>query len=116
LRAASVPAIDRENKCAAFVDSFSNYGQFRVSKSGMGHIMYSTATARSTMDYSTMPVDDGVVNSPPNRKKCTNPMNSPSPLKCCCRSTSPEVQFGMHVETQRKLYNEQVDVLSTLEV
>ena len=111
-----VPAINSENKCTASTDSFSDYRQFTVFQSGMGHIMYSAATAWSTMDYSVMPVDDSVVDSPPNGGKRTNPMSSPYPLKCRRRSTSLQDLFGMNAETQRKLYDEHVGVLPSLEV
>ena len=78
--------------------------------------MYSAKTAQSTMDFSVMPLDDGVVDSPPNGGKRSNPVSSPSPLKICRRSTSPQERFGMNPESQRKLYSEPPDQLPALQV
>ena len=82
----------------------------------MGHIIYSVKTAQSTMDFSVMPLDDGVVDSPPNGGKRPNPVSSPSPLKICCRSTSPQECLGMNLESQQKLYSELADQLPALQV
>ena len=71
LRDIAIPKIDYALRCAPFADSFFDYGQFAISQSGLGHIMYSAATAQSTMDFSILPVDDGVVDSPPNGGKCS---------------------------------------------
>lgn len=99
LRDIVVPQIDSAMKCAPSADSFSDYGQFSISQCGLGYIMYSAATAQSTMDYSIMPIDDGVVDSPPNGGKCPLPKSSPSPVKIRARSTSPEVPSQMNVVT-----------------
>ena len=107
----AVPHIDCALRCAPSANSFSDYGQFAISQSGLGHIMYSVATAQSTMDFSIMPVDEGVVDSPPNGGKCPLPKSSPSPVKIRGRSTSPGLLLQMNVVTQRKLYEEDVDVL-----
>ncbi len=116
MRANSVADIDFGGKCTASADSFSDYGQFAISQSGVGHIMYSAKTAQSTMDFSTMPVDDGVVDSPPNGGKRNIILNSPSPLKCRPRSSSPQDRLGMNPETQRKLYNEPMSARMNREV
>ena len=107
----AVPQIDCALRCAPSTDSFSDYGQFAISQSSLGHIMYSAATTQSTMDFSIMPVDEGVVDSPSNGGKCSLTRSSPSPVKICARSTSPGLVLQMNVVTQRKLYEEDVDVL-----
>ena len=61
-----------------------------------------------------MPIDDGVVDSPPNGGKRPNPVSSPSPLKICRRSTSPQERSRMNPESQRKLYSEPADQLPAL--
>ena len=48
---------------------------------GKGHLLYSTATAQSTMDYSRKAVEDDVVDSPPSRGIIPVPNNSPSLLR-----------------------------------
>ena len=73
--------------------------------------MYSAATAQSTMDFSIMLVDEGVVDSPTNGGKCSLTRSSPSLVKIRARSTSPGLVSQMNVVTQRKLYEEDVDVL-----
>ena len=107
----AVPQINCALRCAPSADSFSDYGQFAISQSGLGHIMYSAATTQSTMDFSIMPVDEGVVDSPPNGGKCPLTRSSPSLVKIRARSTSPGLVLQMNVVTQRKLYEEDVDVL-----
>ena len=72
--------------------------------------MYSAATAQSTMDFSILPVDDGVLDNPPNGGKCPLPKSSPSPIKIRARSTSPRLPLQMNIVTQRKLYEDDVDV------
>ena len=108
--------IEYGGKSTASHDSFSDYGQFAISQSAVGHIMYSAKTTQSTMEFSVMPLDDGVVDSPPNGGKRPNSVSSPSPLKICHRSTSPQERFGMNPESQRKLYSEPPDQLPALHV
>ena len=95
-------------KCAASVDSFSDYGQFAISENRLGHILYSAATAQSTMDFSVMPLDDGVVDSPPNMGKRLMHNNSPSPLKCQPLSSSPWDRSGFSLVAPRKLYKDKL--------
>ena len=114
MRCNSIPNIEYGGKSTASHDSFSDYGQFAISQSAVGHIMYSAKTAQSTMDFSVMPIDDGVVDSPPNGGKCSNPVSSPSPLKIYRRSTSPQEHSRMNPESQRKLYSEPADELPAL--
>ena len=68
-------------QCAASVDSFSDYGQYAISQSALGHIMVSAATALSTMDFSLLPIDADAVDSPPKAGKRAERLKSPSPLK-----------------------------------
>ena len=48
---------------------------------GKGHLLYSAATAQSTMDYSLKAVENDVVDSPPSRAIILVPINSSSPLQ-----------------------------------
>ena len=48
---------------------------------GKGHLLYSAATAQSTMDYSCKAVKDDIEDSPPSRAIIPIPINSPSPLQ-----------------------------------
>ena len=50
--------------CAAFADSILDYGQFLILSTG--NFLCSAATENSTMDFSTKPIDDSVVDSPPS--------------------------------------------------
>lgn len=78
--------------------------------------MYSAVTAQSTMDFSMMPVDDGVVDSPPNGRKKLHPVSSPSPLKCHRWSPAPDDHCLVNVVTQKKLYCEGEGVLPIVKV
>ncbi len=73
LRDCSVPCIGSVSKCVASMDSILDYSQYVISQSGVGHVMVSAAIAQSTMDFSTTPVDDGVVDSPPNKGRDYSP-------------------------------------------
>ena len=48
--------------CAASADSILDYGQFLILSTG--NFLCSAATANSTMDFSTKPIDDSIVDSP----------------------------------------------------
>ena len=50
-------------------------------KHGKGHLLYSAATAQSTMDYLCKAIEDDVVDSPPSRGIILVPINLPSPLR-----------------------------------
>lgn len=115
-RDVSVHEMDSGKKCTASADSFSDYGQFAISQSGLGHIMFSAATAQSTMDFSMTPVDDGVVDSPPNGGKRPHIVSSPSPLKCRRQPASLMEECPTNVEAQRKLYVEDMIVLPVQQV
>lgn len=97
---------DFDFSCAASADSILDYGQYAISQSGTGHIMYSAATAQSTMDFSTKPINDGVVDSPPYGGKRPLSVCSPSPLKSRTLISSPRVRQGPGGAPQRKLYDD----------
>lgn len=85
-----------------------NYGlqPIRNIADDLGHIMYSATTAQLTMDFSILPIDDGVVDSPPDEGKRPRPISSTSPLKSRTRTSSPQIHSGNENFTQRKLYND----------
>ena len=74
------------------------------SQSQAREILYSGATAQSTMDFSTKPIEDGVVNSPPPGGSRIAAMLSPSPLRSVPTSSGPS-SHGFN-PSQRKLYND----------
>lgn len=65
--------------CSASADSFLDYGQNAILSTG--NFLCSAATANSTMDFSTNPMEDGVVDSPPSRATHLPKSCSPSPLR-----------------------------------
>ena len=66
--------------CRASVDSLLNPMDTILSLRSKWVILHSAATAQSTMDYSTMAVDEGVVDSPISRVSIPNCVISPSPM------------------------------------
>ena len=90
--------------CVASDDSFLEYGQNAILSTG--NFLCSATTANSTMDFSTKPVEDGVVDSPPNgahrlRKSC-----SPLPLRSRDPITSRMSPSASERVPQRKLYED----------
>jgi hypothetical protein len=69
----------QDDGCRASMDSLLNVGDFGPSLRSRGLLLNSAATAQSTMDYSTMAVDDGVVDSPIALVAIHERSNSPSP-------------------------------------
>ena len=67
--------------CTASVDSVMEVEACALWEHGKGHLLYSAATAQSTMDYSRKAIEDDVVDSPPSRGIIPVPINSPSPLQ-----------------------------------
>ena len=53
---------------------------YALSQYNKGHLLYSAATAQSTMDYSCKAVEEDVVDSPPSRVVILVGINSPSLL------------------------------------
>ena len=72
-------ARDCQLKCHASADSILDYGQYVILSTG--NFLCSAPTGNSTMDFSTLPVNDGVVDSPPEQKRCSQVPCSPSPLR-----------------------------------
>ena len=66
--------------CTASVDSVMEIGMCALSELDKRHLLYSAATAQSTMDYSRKAVEDDAVDSPPSRGIIPLPISSPSPL------------------------------------
>ncbi len=98
--------------CYASVDSLLGSGQnlFPSTCNFLG----SVATANSTMDFSSKPVDDGVVDSPPSRVPPSPKSCSPSPLRPREPTTSQRTALPTERGTQRMLYNDNQIPLSTL--
>ena len=87
--------------CAASADSILDYGQFLILSTE--NFLCLVATANSTMDFSTKPIDDNVVDSPLSGSRCLPISCSPSPLQPPRRPTSP---LDSDRGPQRKLYVE----------
>ena len=87
--------------CAASADSILDYGQFLILSTG--NFLCSAAMANSTMDFSTKPIDDSVVDSPPSGSQRLPFSYSPSPLQPPRRPTLP---LDSDRGPQRKLYVE----------
>ena len=73
--------------CAASADSILDYGQFL--NLSTGNFLCLAATVNSTMDLSTKPIDDSVVDSPPSGSRRLPISCSPSPLQPPRRPTLP---------------------------
>ena len=99
----SVPP-DCQLKCHAFADSILDYGQYVILSTG--NFLCSAPTGNSTMDFSTLPVNDGVVDSPLEQKRCSQVPCSPSPLCSKGVQNSSMVPTNLNKATQRKLYED----------
>ena len=71
----------KHDMCTASVDSVMEIRTCALSEHDKRHLLYSTATAQSTMDYSRKAVEDDVVDSPPSRGIIPLPISSPSLLR-----------------------------------
>ena len=69
----------QDDGCRASMDSLLNVADYGPSLRSRGLLSNSAVTAQSTMDYSTMAVDDGIVNSPIFLMAIHERSNSPSP-------------------------------------
>ena len=58
------------------------------------------------MDFSTLPVNDAVVDSPPELKRCSQVPCSPSPLRSWAVQNSSIVPTDSNKAIQRKLYED----------
>ena len=70
----------QDDGCCALMDSLLNVGDYGPSLRSRGLLLNFAATAQSTMDYSTMAVDDGVVDSPIALAAIPERSNSPLPM------------------------------------
>ena len=73
-------------------------------------LLHSVATAQSTMDYSVMAVDEGVVDSPITRAPILERLNSPSPVWPQSLLHSPPPNREGYTSTKRILYGGMEDV------
>ena len=73
--------IAKQDLCTASVDSVMEIEACALSQYSKGHLLYSTATTQSTMDYSCKAVEEDVVDSPPSGAVISVAINSPSPLQ-----------------------------------
>ena len=90
--------------CTASVDSVMEYGASAFPQHSKGNLLYSAATAQSTMDYSPKAVEDGVVDSPPSQEVLIA-VNSPSsPLRGKAMVKSSQSNWRDSNGAQRNLY------------
>jgi hypothetical protein len=91
--------------CVASVDSVLDCKGWGLSFQSKGNFLYSATTTNSTMDNSAKTMEDGVVDSPPNRNAQLGRVSSPSPLKA--KSTTQTRYLGSFGDSRssRKLYN-----------
>ena len=75
-----------------------------------GVLLHSIATAQSTMDYSVMVVDEGVVDSPITRAPILGRLNSPSPVWPQSLLHSPPPNREGYTSTKRIMYGGMEDV------
>ena len=91
-------------RCQASADSILDYGQYVILSTG--NFLCSAPTVNSTMDFSIKPIEEGVVDSPPNSKLRLPISCSPSPLRSMDRCASSMSPGSCEKGTQRKLYGE----------
>jgi len=87
--------------CVALANSILDYEQFIILS--IGNFLYSAATATSTMDFSTKPIEDNAVDSPPSGRPRLQVSCSPSPLQS---TGQPTLLNSFDRMAQRKLYRE----------
>ena len=97
--------------CQASADSILDYGQYVILSTG--NFLYSAPTVNSTMDFSVKPIEEGVVDSPPNNKLRLPISCSPSPLRPMHRRASSMSPDSSDKRTQRKLYGEETIPIAT---
>lgn len=94
----------QDNKCRTSVDSLLDAKEFAFSLRSKGLLLHSAATAQSTMDYSTMAMDEGVVDSPIPRVPIPDRVDSPSPVWPISAPESPISNRRVFTATKRTLY------------
>ena len=92
----------KRDVCTASVDLVMDIGAYAILQHNKGNLLYSAPTAQSTMDYSSMAVEDGVVDSPPSRG-APLAVNSPSPLRGKGKLQSLELNWRDNNGVQRNL-------------
>ena len=97
--------------CQASVDSILDYEQYVILSTG--NFLCSAPTVNSTMDFSVKPIEEGVVDSPPNTKLCMLISCSPSPLRSMHRRALSMSPDSINKGTQRKLYGEETIPITT---
>lgn len=112
--AAADPSHGPGLQCTVSTDSIMDYGQYAILS--RGNFFCSAATAQSTMDFSTKPIQHGVVDSPPNGGARPVPKSSPSPLRSREPSTSRRSRSPSDRVPQRKLYEDALHPINSLEV
>ena len=91
--------------CQASADSILDYGQYVILSTG--NFLCSAPMVNSTMDFFVKPIEEGVVDSPPNSKLRLPISCSPSPLRSMDRRASSVSPGSSEKGTQRKLYGEE---------
>ena len=91
--------------CQASADSILDYGQYVILS--MGNFLCSAPTINSAMNFSVKPIEEGVVDSPPDSKLRLPISCSPSPLCLMDRCASLMSPGSSEKGTQRKLYGEE---------
>ena len=89
--------------CTTSVESVIEYGASAFLQPSKGNLLYSAATAQSTMDYSPKAMEDGVVDSPPSREVVVA-VNLPSPLRGKAMVKSSQSNWRDSNGAQRNLY------------
>ena len=90
--------------CQASEDSILDYGQYEILSTG--NFLCSAPTLNSTMDFSSKHVEDGVVDSPPEKKPRLPVSYSPSPLRSREAHRLSISPTASDIGTQRKLYGD----------
>ena len=97
--------------CKASTDSILNYKQYVILSTG--NFLCTAPTVNSTMDFSIKPIEEGVVDSPPNTKLRMPISCSPSPLRSMHRRASSMSPDSIDKGTQRKLYGKETIQIAT---
>ena len=90
--------------CQASEDSVFDYGQYEILSTG--NFLCSAPTMVSTMDFSAKHVEDGVVDSPPEKKPRLVVSCAPSPLHSTDVCTLWKSPTSSDKGTQWKLYGD----------
>ena len=97
--------------CQASADSILDYGQYVILSTR--NFLCSAPTVNSTMDFFVKPIEEGVVDSPPNSKFRLPISCSPSPLRSMDRRALSMSPDSSNKGTQRKLYRKETIPIAT---